>query len=195
MIEPSTKALAAAVADLIHDDPELDTFCSEASLQVDSKQVFVPIRTFRESVELSTVSRKVASCLSQRYLVARKEKLQPAAKALRKTLEWRKSYRPQDISFQEIKALAATGRLEVLDSRDLEGRPVLCYRLRCHKLIECTVETQTRLSRVRPGLIQNARISFVALSVLAIPAALSMQPSECKWPQTRGAPSVYAFQP
>jgi hypothetical protein len=54
-----------------------------------------------------------------------------AVKMLRKTLEWRQSYRPQDITFQEVKALASTGRLEVLEQRDLAGRPVLCYRLRC----------------------------------------------------------------
>lgn len=67
----------------------------------------------------------------QRYLAARKDNVAAAVKMLRKTLEWRQSYRPQDITFQEIKALAATGRLEVLEHRDLEGRPVLCYRLRC----------------------------------------------------------------
>jgi len=64
-----------------------------------------------------------------RYLAARKDNVAAAVKMLRKTLEWRQSYRPQDITFQEIKALAATGRLEVLEHRDLEGRPVLCYRL------------------------------------------------------------------
>ncbi len=66
----------------------------------------------------------------QRYLAARKGNVAAAVKMLRKTLEWRQSYRPQDITFREVSALAATGRLEVMEHRDLEGRPVLCYRLR-----------------------------------------------------------------
>lgn len=65
----------------------------------------------------------------KRYLAARRGNVAAAVKMLRKTLEWRQSYRPQDITFQEVKALASTGRLEVLEQRDLAGRPVLCYRL------------------------------------------------------------------
>lgn len=67
---------------------------------------------------------------AQRYLLSRSNNVEAAAKKLRETLAWRESYRPQDIKFKEIKDLASTGRLEVLDFRDLEGRPVLCYRLR-----------------------------------------------------------------
>ena len=66
----------------------------------------------------------------QRYLVSRSNDIEAASKKLRETLLWRQSYRPQDIKFKEIRDLACTGRLEVLDHRDLEGRPVLCYRLR-----------------------------------------------------------------
>ena len=66
---------------------------------------------------------------TQRYLDARKGSVEGAIKQLRATLEWRWAFRPEKISFQDIKQLAATGRLEVLEVRDLEGRPILGYRL------------------------------------------------------------------
>ena len=89
-----------------------------------------------------------------------------AVKMLRKTLEWRQSYRPQDISFQEIRPLAATGRLEVLEHRDLDGRPVLCYRLRC-----ATKEGLSRLASSGMRIEKRAKTG-VASPLDAIPGLM-----------------------
>lgn len=45
------------------------------------------------------------------------------------TLEWRAKYQPDTITWDEVRRLN-TGRLELLDERDAEGRPINYFRLR-----------------------------------------------------------------
>lgn len=45
------------------------------------------------------------------------------------TLEWRAKYQPDTITWDEVARLN-TGRLELLDERDGDGRPINYFRLR-----------------------------------------------------------------
>jgi len=54
---------------------------------------------------------------------------QPRLPLLSSTLEWRAKYRPDAISWGDVKRLN-TGRLELLDERDAGGRPINYFRLR-----------------------------------------------------------------
>ena len=45
------------------------------------------------------------------------------------TIAWREEYKPDEITFDDIKALN-TGRLELSRERDADGRPLVFFRLR-----------------------------------------------------------------
>ena len=45
------------------------------------------------------------------------------------TIAWREEYKPDEITFDDIKALN-TGRLELSKDRDVDGRPLVFFRLR-----------------------------------------------------------------
>ena len=45
------------------------------------------------------------------------------------TIAWREEYKPDEITFDDIKALN-TGRLELSKERDADGRPLVIFRLR-----------------------------------------------------------------
>ena len=53
-----------------------------------------------------------------------------AAQALRKTLQWRRDFRPDAILFEDVAACATGGRVELLQDLDKHNRPILLYRLR-----------------------------------------------------------------
>ncbi|KAJ1678516.1 hypothetical protein EV182_003893 [Spiromyces aspiralis] len=59
-----------------------------------------------------------------RYLRARKGDLEKTKKALRKSLEWRRTYRPHAISPDDIEEESRTGKL-YLNEFDRHGRPLL----------------------------------------------------------------------
>ena len=65
-----------------------------------------------------------------RYLAARGQDVGKATQALRKTLLWRKQYRPEAITFDDVAVNASGGRVEVLSELDKHKRPILLYRLR-----------------------------------------------------------------
>jgi hypothetical protein len=64
-------------------------------------------------------------------LAARGQDVAKASQALRKTLQWRKEYRPEAIMFDDVSGCASGGRVEVLQELDKHKRPILLYRLRC----------------------------------------------------------------
>ena len=66
----------------------------------------------------------------RRYLAARGHNVAKASQALRKTLQWRKEFRPDAIMFEDVAACATGGRVELLQNLDKQQRPVLMYRLR-----------------------------------------------------------------
>jgi hypothetical protein len=45
------------------------------------------------------------------------------------TIAWREEYKPDEITFNDIKNLN-TGRLELAKDRDVDGRPLVFFRLR-----------------------------------------------------------------
>lgn len=49
----------------------------------------------------------------------------------RGTLEWRKQMRPEAITWQDVEKLGHSGRIEVAAERDLIGRPIIFYQLKC----------------------------------------------------------------
>lgn len=66
----------------------------------------------------------------RRYLVAREWNVARAAAMLRSTLTWRQQFQPEKITWSDIAHNASTGRVELLDSTDSLGRPVVLMRLR-----------------------------------------------------------------
>lgn len=65
-----------------------------------------------------------------RYLQARDWSVSQAEKQLKGTLEWRRTYRPENITWQEIEPEAVTGKSFRLGVKDREGRAVLVLRPR-----------------------------------------------------------------
>ncbi|DBB13651.1 hypothetical protein WJX82_000784 [Trebouxia sp. C0006] len=65
-----------------------------------------------------------------RYLHARDWNVAQAEKQLRGTLDWRRTYRPDAITWQEIEPEAVTGKQFRLGVRDKQGRAVLVMRPR-----------------------------------------------------------------
>lgn len=65
-----------------------------------------------------------------RYLQARDWNIAQAEKQLRGTLEWRSTFRPDAITWQEIEPEAVTGKQFRLGVRDKQGRAVLVMRPR-----------------------------------------------------------------
>ena len=53
----------------------------------------------------------------------------PTNKKNSATIAWREEYKPDEITFDDIKALN-TGRLELSKDRDVDGRPLVFFRLR-----------------------------------------------------------------
>lgn len=70
-------------------------------------------------------------CLLCRFLVARNNNVHNATYALQRTLQWRARFKPENIYWDDVKACASGGRLELLSQADSLGRPILLYRLRC----------------------------------------------------------------
>ncbi|KAL3159893.1 hypothetical protein ABBQ38_010289 [Trebouxia sp. C0009 RCD-2024] len=65
-----------------------------------------------------------------RYLVAKDWNVQKAAAMLRSTLKWRQQFQPHKITWADVAHNASTGRVELLNSTDDLGRPVVLMRLR-----------------------------------------------------------------
>eukprot|EP01133_Synstelium_polycarpum_P015523 gene15523-18437_t len=64
-----------------------------------------------------------------RYLRARNFNIPKAEKLLRDTLEWRKTYRPQDVKLDDVASMARTGAIYV-HGKDKRGRPIIVARPR-----------------------------------------------------------------
>ncbi|KAK9843107.1 hypothetical protein WJX74_007090 [Apatococcus lobatus] len=65
-----------------------------------------------------------------RYLRARSWDVNKANQMLHKTLDWRSSYKPHEITWAEVSEEATTGKLFRMHTLDREGRPVLVMRPR-----------------------------------------------------------------
>ena len=81
-------------------------------------------------VIMSRISAHAWEFMRCRFLAARGHNVSKASQALRKTLLWRKEFRPDAIMFEEVSACATGGRVELLQDLDKHRRPVLMYRLR-----------------------------------------------------------------
>ncbi|KAG8072421.1 hypothetical protein GUJ93_ZPchr0006g44785 [Zizania palustris] len=66
-----------------------------------------------------------------RYLIARNWDVKKATKMLKKTLEWRSEYKPDEIRWDEIADEAATGKIYRTDYVDKSGRSILIMRPAC----------------------------------------------------------------
>lgn len=49
---------------------------------------------------------------------------------LKDTLKWREQYKPEDITWDDIKSEAALNKVTILDQPDKDGRPVVFMRPR-----------------------------------------------------------------
>jgi hypothetical protein len=49
---------------------------------------------------------------------------------LKDTLKWREQYKPEDITWDDIKSEAALNKVTILDQTDKDGRPVVFMRPR-----------------------------------------------------------------
>lgn len=65
-----------------------------------------------------------------RYLRARQWNLHKAGKMLKDTLAWREQYKPEEITWDEIKSEAELKKVTILDQFDKDGRPVVFMRPR-----------------------------------------------------------------
>ncbi len=65
-----------------------------------------------------------------RYLRARQWNLHKAGKMLKDTLAWRAEYKPEEITWEEIKSEAELKKVTILDDFDKDGRPVVFMRPR-----------------------------------------------------------------
>ena len=65
-----------------------------------------------------------------RYLRARGWTVHKAVRMLEETLKWRASYKPEELTFESLRAEAQRGKVFVLDHPDLEGRPAVFMRPR-----------------------------------------------------------------
>ena len=70
------------------------------------------------------------TCTCCRYLAARGHNVTKASQALRKTLQWRRDFRPDAIMFDDVAGCATGGRVELLQDLDKQRRPIFMYRLR-----------------------------------------------------------------
>ncbi|KAG6486470.1 CRAL-TRIO domain-containing protein C23B6.04c-like [Zingiber officinale] len=66
-------------------------------------------------------------CL-RRYLVARKWDVAKSKKMLEETVEWRSSYKPEEIRWREVAEEGETGKAYRADFHDREGRTVIVMR-------------------------------------------------------------------
>ncbi|CAN0872639.1 Phosphatidylinositol transfer protein 3 [Linum grandiflorum] len=67
------------------------------------------------------------ACL-RRYLIARNRNVEKAQKLLQETLEWRSTYKPEEIRWTEIAHESETGKIFRANFRDRHGRTVLILR-------------------------------------------------------------------
>ncbi|KAF5762321.1 putative CRAL-TRIO lipid binding domain, CRAL/TRIO domain, CRAL/TRIO domain superfamily [Helianthus annuus] len=67
------------------------------------------------------------ACL-RRYLEARNWNLEKAKKMLEETLEWRSTYKPEEIRWDEVAHEGETGKVSRANFVDRSGRPVLIMR-------------------------------------------------------------------
>lgn len=65
-----------------------------------------------------------------RYLRARSWNLVKATKMLKATLEWRLTYKPHEIRWEQVKHESVTGKQMVFDFPDKDGRPIVLMRTR-----------------------------------------------------------------
>lgn len=65
-----------------------------------------------------------------RYLRARQWNLHKAGKMLKDTLRWREEYMPEEITWDEIKSEAELKKVTILDTPDVDGRPIVFMRPR-----------------------------------------------------------------
>ncbi|CAI0436225.1 unnamed protein product [Linum tenue] len=64
----------------------------------------------------------------RRYLVARNWSVEKAKKMLQETLEWRSSYKPEEIRWPQVAHEGETGKIYRANFRDRQGRSVLILR-------------------------------------------------------------------
>ncbi|CAI0437017.1 unnamed protein product [Linum tenue] len=64
----------------------------------------------------------------RRYLVARNWNVEKAKKMLQETLEWRSSYKPEEIRWPQVAHEGETGKIYRANFRDRQGRSVLILR-------------------------------------------------------------------
>ncbi|KAI4331424.1 hypothetical protein MLD38_029614 [Melastoma candidum] len=96
----------------------------------DARQKDVKVKELRD--ELGPLSGRSLqycsdSCL-QRYLVARNWKVEKAKKMLQDTLEWRSTFKPEEIRWHEVAHEGETGKVSRADFFDRQGRTVLIMR-------------------------------------------------------------------
>lgn len=65
-----------------------------------------------------------------RYLRARQWNIHKAGKMLKDTLAWRAEYKPEEITWEDIKSEAELKKVTILDDFDKDGRPVVFMRPR-----------------------------------------------------------------
>lgn len=64
------------------------------------------------------------ACLKQ-YLRARRGNIKKAKTMLKDTLEWRASFKPEDIKWEDVSVLAETGKMYIASFVDKHSRPVI----------------------------------------------------------------------
>ncbi|CAL1384294.1 unnamed protein product [Linum trigynum] len=102
-----------------HQDPENDPQQQEAKIN----ELKAAIGT------LSGPSLKYCSdACFRRYLVARNWNVEKAKKMLQETLEWRSSYKPEEICWPQVAHEGETGKIYRANFRDRQGRSVLILR-------------------------------------------------------------------
>ncbi|CAL1355947.1 unnamed protein product [Linum trigynum] len=104
---------------ITHQEPENDSQQQEAKIN-ELKAAIGP---------LSGQSLKYCSdACFRRYLVARNWNVEKAKKMLQETLEWRSSYKPEEIRWPEVAHEGETGKIYRASFCDRQGRPVLILR-------------------------------------------------------------------
>jgi len=87
--------------------------------------------TLPDGVELSDEERKWLTdfCLC-RYLRAREWDLDAAEKMLRETLQWKREYKPESITAEEIESESKTGKIYFANTFDKFERPIIYMKPR-----------------------------------------------------------------
>jgi hypothetical protein len=96
----------------------------------------------------------------------------------RNTLLWRREARPGAITWQDVERAGRHGRIEVAGDRDLLGRPIIFYQLKCAALVPC----------MQPPLPYVKSRSACALQALVMPPATAHDLKACMHPWAPGGP-------